>query len=526
MAARLGHDFGEVRIHADDEAAASARALGAIAWTVGRDVVFGAGRYQPQTTVGAHVLVHELAHVKQQRGHVPYAGQRLAVAEPSTEHESDAEALARWPSPRAVPRVSAWVIQRQLNPCAAQGTTPPALPGGCIAHDPQNCVTYEQWLASFENMPTFFAEGQAVVGDVPADTGTNAVLPAVAPVGRVQSGEAGISHPTESWIQQCLPENLRQTAYALPADCADIAVILRHVWLSAHHREDRFVSGSDEWVLGDVAGGPQRTRTGRAIEHFYSANVGELANPYADERGRPLRSFAALQNLLHPGDLLVWEHHHDDGRRSGGHTQTIVSITRSNGAISSIGTLQGNQPIDDDPAPGRRIETRQYTFPPSPDTAYRNGPSVWVWPEDGTTTLVAAGPAASVNRPAAQTRSGGQRVRRISDWERPLRASSSRTILYATFESALLELRSLVDAGQTGLEAAVTSLAETTGTRLRALTPGSTGVAARAETLQQLTALIGGLTDPTGAAATTAASPLQLLFTLLQTTLTASVNAP
>ena len=41
MERRFGHDFGTVRVHADDEAADSAQALGARAYTVGRDVVFG-----------------------------------------------------------------------------------------------------------------------------------------------------------------------------------------------------------------------------------------------------------------------------------------------------------------------------------------------------------------------------------------------------------------------------------------------------------------------------------------------------
>jgi uncharacterized protein DUF4157/protein-glutamine gamma-glutamyltransferase-like protein len=67
-ASRVGlrHDFGEVRIHADDRAAASARAVNASAYTVGRDVVFGAGQYSPHTTEGRKLLAHELTHVIQQ----------------------------------------------------------------------------------------------------------------------------------------------------------------------------------------------------------------------------------------------------------------------------------------------------------------------------------------------------------------------------------------------------------------------------------------------------------------------------
>lgn len=68
MASRFGTDFGDVRIHTGDEAARSARSLGAKAYTVGRDIVFGAGQYDPQGAAGQHLLAHELTHVIQQRG--------------------------------------------------------------------------------------------------------------------------------------------------------------------------------------------------------------------------------------------------------------------------------------------------------------------------------------------------------------------------------------------------------------------------------------------------------------------------
>ena len=65
---RFGHDFGQVRIHADNSAAQAARAVQARAYTVGSDVVFGAGQYAPATTQGRRLLAHELTHVVQQGG--------------------------------------------------------------------------------------------------------------------------------------------------------------------------------------------------------------------------------------------------------------------------------------------------------------------------------------------------------------------------------------------------------------------------------------------------------------------------
>ena len=66
MEPKFGLDLSRVRIHVHDEAARSARAIGARAYTVGSDIVFGAGEYAPNTATGAHLLAHELAHVVQE----------------------------------------------------------------------------------------------------------------------------------------------------------------------------------------------------------------------------------------------------------------------------------------------------------------------------------------------------------------------------------------------------------------------------------------------------------------------------
>ncbi len=67
MEARFGYDFGDVRIHDSGTAAAATADLQAAAFTVGEDIVFGGGRYDPDTPHGRHLLAHELAHVVQQR---------------------------------------------------------------------------------------------------------------------------------------------------------------------------------------------------------------------------------------------------------------------------------------------------------------------------------------------------------------------------------------------------------------------------------------------------------------------------
>jgi hypothetical protein len=64
---RLGFDLGMVRVHDDARAADLAQDVGADAYTVGRDVVFGAGRYRPASDSGRTLIAHELAHVVQQQ---------------------------------------------------------------------------------------------------------------------------------------------------------------------------------------------------------------------------------------------------------------------------------------------------------------------------------------------------------------------------------------------------------------------------------------------------------------------------
>lgn len=66
MESRFGHDFSGVRVHTGERAFESARSVNALAYTVGRDVVFGMGQYMPNTTVGRRLLAHELTHVVQQ----------------------------------------------------------------------------------------------------------------------------------------------------------------------------------------------------------------------------------------------------------------------------------------------------------------------------------------------------------------------------------------------------------------------------------------------------------------------------
>ncbi|WP_443060726.1 eCIS core domain-containing protein [Streptomyces sp. NBC_00448] len=84
MEARLGADFGDVRIHDDSAARRSAAELGARAYTSGHHVVVGDGGADKRT------LAHELTHVIQQRTG-PVAGtptgDGLRVSDPGDAYE-------------------------------------------------------------------------------------------------------------------------------------------------------------------------------------------------------------------------------------------------------------------------------------------------------------------------------------------------------------------------------------------------------------------------------------------------------
>src|SRR5262249_20347879 len=68
---RFGHDFSQVRVHTDAKAAESARAVNALAYTVGKNMVFAQGHYTAATASGQRLLAHELVHTMQQPSFLP-----------------------------------------------------------------------------------------------------------------------------------------------------------------------------------------------------------------------------------------------------------------------------------------------------------------------------------------------------------------------------------------------------------------------------------------------------------------------
>lgn len=96
MGPRFGHDFSQVRVHADGSSAQSVRAVNALAYTVGNDIAFAENQYTPGAAHGRRLIAHELTHVIQQNhagsGRQPQS--KLAINQPGDAFEREAETAA------------------------------------------------------------------------------------------------------------------------------------------------------------------------------------------------------------------------------------------------------------------------------------------------------------------------------------------------------------------------------------------------------------------------------------------------
>jgi len=118
---RFHHDFSRVRVHTDGEAAASARAISASAYTVSQHMVFDSGKYQPHTRQGRELMAHELTHTIQQ-DQAATAGGQLALGDPADESEREAGRVASVAvneGPVAIRAQRPLSVQRQPNSAAA-----------------------------------------------------------------------------------------------------------------------------------------------------------------------------------------------------------------------------------------------------------------------------------------------------------------------------------------------------------------------------------------------------------------------
>ena len=115
---RFGQDFSHVRVHTDARAAESARAVSALAYTVGNNVVFGQGRYSPGTEEGRKLVAHELAHTVQQNASTLPADGGLRIGASDSSHEQqaarDSDHLVSGEASHVSPGSAPGIVQRQV----------------------------------------------------------------------------------------------------------------------------------------------------------------------------------------------------------------------------------------------------------------------------------------------------------------------------------------------------------------------------------------------------------------------------
>ncbi|MEZ4399986.1 MAG: DUF4157 domain-containing protein [Kofleriaceae bacterium] len=114
----LDRDLSAVRVHTGPTSAEAAAAISALAYTVGNDIHFGAGHYQPDTPAGQHLIAHEVAHTAQQAQAVapPQAKLGVSTDDDPAEHEADRAADAMMAGAPARVTTAGAEISRQSRP--------------------------------------------------------------------------------------------------------------------------------------------------------------------------------------------------------------------------------------------------------------------------------------------------------------------------------------------------------------------------------------------------------------------------
>lgn len=107
MSSRMGRDFSHVNIHSDGEAVQMNRKLSARAFTVGRDIYFNEGEYQPDSHKGRHLLAHELTHTIQQGGSTRAVQRQEDPDKKDPDKQALLEALERRDTPIFLSRLRA-----------------------------------------------------------------------------------------------------------------------------------------------------------------------------------------------------------------------------------------------------------------------------------------------------------------------------------------------------------------------------------------------------------------------------------
>jgi hypothetical protein len=183
-------------VHTDDSAAHAASSVDALAYTLGRDIVFGAGQFDPATSSGKRLLAHELAHVVRQ-SHSPSSALQRACR---------SAAQCTKPSPGNAPKFGADEDAKSDQIAIASGGVSPApgVPAPCLL------PRHGQRATNFEALATGAGLGAAIAPGVdgffinaclsPGVGGTNAAcseFPGGAPAGTAPDHSCVQVHTTD-----------------------------------------------------------------------------------------------------------------------------------------------------------------------------------------------------------------------------------------------------------------------------------------------------------------------------------------
>lgn len=113
---RFDHDFSRIRVHADRESDRAAKSIGARAFTLGPDIAFREGSYDPRSEPGKALLAHELAHsVEQESGGGPPTSEISRDESLESHTDSAAAAVMRGTTPKEPPCAHGPAVQMKQD---------------------------------------------------------------------------------------------------------------------------------------------------------------------------------------------------------------------------------------------------------------------------------------------------------------------------------------------------------------------------------------------------------------------------
>jgi outer membrane protein OmpA-like peptidoglycan-associated protein len=202
---RFGHDFSKVRVHSDAQAAESARSVDALAYTVGKHIVFGAGQYASQTQPGRELLAHELTHTLQQ-GDGPQAIREVSNAEDPAEIEAAKVAERVMSQPSGSTNSEGRSVSVQSHSSLGRLLRTETLENDPSTAPAMVCAPATDTVTDYV-MNIQFAEGSAVVNNVDkailADFATEWNLSPVQPTVRVDGFASIKGGPEQNWPLSC-----------------------------------------------------------------------------------------------------------------------------------------------------------------------------------------------------------------------------------------------------------------------------------------------------------------------------------